>query len=472
VKEGLKKKNMKYQLICALLFLLPCTTTQAQNVGIGTVTPQFRADIADTSTTTLLRLRNITDVVGSRTLLRLATTTSTSVSNFNSSFIGNYLPSGGGSAFIVGTASPNLSPAERMRLNENGNLGIATTDPQARLHLDLTGTTNADAMIIDDDGDPVFRFRRDGSERSYFQLLGEDFKVATTTNNETGRLILRTNGTDRVFVMPNGNTGIGADAPAARLHVEGDIIAEDATPALLFRATGSPSTIAFMQIVGNNMLFGSGISTSMPLRFYTAGEERAVITQNGLLGFGTTSPITDFHLDFGSSLNFEPIIVNFSGGTRQIQFRRQNVAFGMMEFAQDVMSLGTVSTDHLVFRTNSSERMRVDQNGRIAMNTISVPAGYRLAVNGNIICTDITTLPFGSWPDYVFGDNHKRPTLEELQEYIRQHRHLPGLPSATTIEKEGIKLGEMQRLQMEKIEELTLYILELKKEIDALKNHH
>lgn len=463
---------MKYQLISALLFLLLCNTTmQAQNVGIGTITPQYRADIADTSTTTLLRLRNITDVTGSRTLLRLATTTSTSISNFNSSYIGNYLPSGGGSAFIVGTASPNLSPAERMRLNENGNLGIATNDPLARLHLDLTGTTNADAMIIDDDEDPVVRFRRNGSDRSYFQLLGEDFKVATTTNNETGRLILRTNGTDRMFILPNGNTGIGIDDPATRLHVAGDVIAEDGSPGFFLRNTNSASTLGFMQIVGNNMLVGSGISTTMPLRFYTAGVERAVITSGGLFGFGVTSPLTDFHLDFSGSPNFEPIIVNLSGGTRQVQFRRSGTPFGFMEFSTDVMAIGTYASDYLMLRTNGTERVRIQPDGDVGINTTSIPNGYQLAVNGDIICTEITAMPYGSWPDYVFGNTHQRLPLIALEEYINKNNRLPGIPSADSIEKEGIKLGEMQRLQMEKIEELTLYILELKKEIDALKNH-
>lgn len=453
-----------------LLVLSACyIDLPAQNVGIGTLTPQYKTDIADTATTTLLRLRNITDAPGSRTLLRLATSVTSTASNFNSSYIGNYLPSGGGSAFIVGTAEPNLSPSERMRLNEHGNLGIATNDPLARLHLDLTNSSNADAMIIDDDGDPVFRFRRNGSERSYFQLLGDDFRIATSANNDLGQLILRTNGTDRVNIMPNGNTGIGTDAPAARLHVAGDVIAQDASAAFLMRAPGDPSTIGFWQVIGNTMMFGSGISTTMPLRIYTAGEERAVFTGTGLFGFGTTTPGGDFHLDFGSSINFEPVIMNFSGGTRRIQFRRQNVEFGIIEFATDVMSIGTTSQDHFVMRTNGLERMRIDQNGRVGINTFSVPSPYRLAVNGEILCTDITALPFASWPDYVFGEQHKLPSLEEVQAHIRKYGHLPGIPSAATIAKDGLKLGEMQRLQMEKIEELTLYILELKKEIDELR---
>jgi hypothetical protein len=463
-------KNMKMYLTLFTCILFTAGQCLAQNVGIGTATPQFRTDIADSSATTLLRLRTITNTPGSRTLVRFATTETSTVQNFNSSFAGNYLPSGGGSAFIIGTASPNLSPVERMRLDQNGFLGIGTADPLARLHLDMTTTTNSDAIIIDDDADPVVRFRRNGTDLGFFQFLDNDFKMGTSVNNDLGQLILRTNGTDRVFVNPNGNTGIGINSPAARLHVSGDIIAEDASPSLLFRATDG-STTGFFQTVGNNLLLGSAINTTTPLRFYTAGVERAIINSNGFFGYGTSSPQGDFHLDFGNSFNFEPIIANFTGGTRQIQFRRQNSPFAYMEFAQDMLSIGMYEQDNISFRTDDAERMRIGSNGKVSINTISTPGSYHLGVNGWIICTDITTLPFNQWPDYVFSPSYKLKPLNELEQYVRQNQHLPGIPSAEEIKKNGTGLGEMQRLQMEKIEELTLYILELKKEIDQLKQH-
>jgi hypothetical protein len=459
------KKKYGFVLIALLSAIL---TVQAQNVGIGTVNPSYRMDIADSSATTLLRLRSISDNPGSRTLLRIATATSNTVSNFNSSYIGNERPSGGGSAFIIGTASPNLSPSERLRVSESGLVGIGTPDPAARLHLDMTSTTNEDAVIIDDDTDPVFRFRRSGSERAYFQLLGNDFKMATSANNEDGQLILRTNGTDRFFITPTGNIGIGASTPASRLHVEGDMIVQDLTPSLFFRGTDN-STTAFFQTLGNNLLVGTAIGTTTPMRFYTAGVERAVINSNGFFGFGIGTPTTDFHLDFSSSFNFEPLTVNFTGGTRQIQFRRQNSPFAFMEMTTDVFSIGTYGADHLTFRTNGTEYMRIQSNGDVAINTNSVPVGYQMAVRGRIICTDVTSLPFDEWPDYVFSPSYKLRPLSELEQYVQTHHRLPGIPSAEEVKKDGIGLGDMQRRQMEKIEELTLYIIELKKEIDLLK---
>jgi len=72
-------------------------------------------------------------------------------------------------------------------------------------------------------------------------------------------------------------------------------------------------------------------------------------------------------------------------------------------------------------------------------------------------------------PDYVLVKNYKLRDLDEVEDFIKKNNHLPGIPSAKTIETNGLGLGEMQKLQMEKIEELTLYIIELKKEMEKLK---
>ena len=200
-------KTLLYIFTSTLLVVLPFNLIQAQNIGIGTNTPAFKTDIVDSTATTLLRLRTLTDVPDSRTLLRFSTTTSNSVLNFNSSFIGNTRPSGGGSSLIFGTARDNLSPGERMRLNEDGFLGIGTTGPLAKLHIDLTGTTNDNAMIINDDDDPIVYFQRNNANRGFLQQLGNDFKIGTTVDNNTGNFIIRTNGADRAWFTPHRPPG-------------------------------------------------------------------------------------------------------------------------------------------------------------------------------------------------------------------------------------------------------------------------
>jgi hypothetical protein len=122
---------------------------------------------------------------------------------------------------------------------------------------------------------------------------------------------------------------------------------------------------------------------------------------------------------------------------------------------------------------NSSHRLGVDGNavvtGALRVGTTVTPAGYKLAVDGKAICTELLVRLVPNWPDYVFNNNYKLPELVEVENFIKKNNHLPGIPSAKTIEANGMNVGEMQKLQMQKIEELTLYIIELKKEIEKLK---
>jgi hypothetical protein len=74
------------------------------------------------------------------------------------------------------------------------------------------------------------------------------------------------------------------------------------------------------------------------------------------------------------------------------------------------------------------------------------------------------------WQVFIFDDEYSLMSLEDLEKHIKTNKHLPGIPSAEEIENNGLMLGETQKLMMQKIEELTLYIIELKKEINNLKS--
>ena len=73
------------------------------------------------------------------------------------------------------------------------------------------------------------------------------------------------------------------------------------------------------------------------------------------------------------------------------------------------------------------------------------------------------------WPDYVFDNSYTLPSLEQTEEYIKDNGHLPGVPSAKEIEEQGLNLGEMNKILMQKVEELTLQVIELNKQIKELK---
>ncbi len=105
----------------------------------------------------------------------------------------------------------------------------------------------------------------------------------------------------------------------------------------------------------------------------------------------------------------------------------------------------------------------------IVMKSSNVGANLKLSVYGTVQAKEVlVTSNAASWPDYVFDDNYNLMSLSDVEKYISEFNHLPNIPDAKEIGSEGLSLGEMQRLHMEKIEELTLYTINQEKEINNL----
>ena len=113
--------------------------------------------------------------------------------------------------------------------------------------------------------------------------------------------------------------------------------------------------------------------------------------------------------------------------------------------------------------------MYFNPKGQIGIGTSKMPIDAKLAVEGKIYAREIE-VNNNSWPDYVFTPDYKMLTLSELEAYVNRYSHLPGIPSAETVSKEGINLGEMNGILLKKVEELTLYIIQQQKEIDEIKS--
>ena len=135
---------------------------------------------------------------------------------------------------------------------------------------------------------------------------------------------------------------------------------------------------------------------------------------------------------------------------------------------QGGLTIANMNAAPMSFLTNGTKRMTIDgTTGYVGIGTANPSA--LLSVNGEIRTKKVrVTLNASDWPDYVFMDAYQLPSLQELEQYVERHRHLPGVPSADVIASEGLELGDMQKLQMQKIEELTLYIIQQNKRIEAL----
>lgn len=115
----------------------------------------------------------------------------------------------------------------------------------------------------------------------------------------------------------------------------------------------------------------------------------------------------------------------------------------------------------------SDQRLVFFRNdGFVGIGT-STAEGFKLAVNGNIRAKEIKVET--DWSDFVFEDHYRLPTLKEVEEFIEKNGHLKDIPSAKEVEENGVLLGEMDSKLLQKIEELTLYIIQQQKEIEQLK---
>ena len=107
--------------------------------------------------------------------------------------------------------------------------------------------------------------------------------------------------------------------------------------------------------------------------------------------------------------------------------------------------------------------MTIERTGNVGIGTTNPT--HKLSVNGTIRAKEV--IVESGWSDYVFEDDYRLAPLAEVEAHITAHGHLPGIPSATEIEQNGAKLSELVTLQMAKIEELTLHLIEKEKQLEA-----
>ncbi|MBW6483930.1 MAG: hypothetical protein K0B10_12840 [Vicingaceae bacterium] len=190
------------------------------------------------------------------------------------------------------------------------------------------------------------------------------------------------------------------------------------------------------------------------------------LTRLNTTGFGTQAN-TQYQLNIVS--------VNKSAGIRLVNLG--NSDYGIKNEVQNPFIKAYTVTkggkDVFIVNGDGTVNIRTNESPSIKSIAVTNPNSnqdvFRVMSDGHIWATELDIKLKTNFPDYVFKANYNLMSIEELEKYIKKHNHLPNIPSAKEIEKNGLSVGEMQVKQMEKIEELTLYIIELKKEIEALK---
>ncbi len=389
-------------------------------------------------------------------------------------------------------------------------VGIGTTSPETKLHVvDTVNTADgaAGAFINLQNAtvtSPIgvmsgIRFRLDGVNSGintrfkggiFFQKTNL-FGVGTLlfVNNSTGDNSSATATDARMAITSTGNVGIGIVTPNYKLHIAtGDLFVQSSAGRIIYGYDGGNQWRYSTTGGGADLLMSSFNGSTETYKHY--------FSQNGDvgIGIGSTAPVArlDLKTSSSSSGTSAMMIRNSSGDTLirvrdngyvgigyngSIYGRPLNIEGNGVNFYYDVNTFGgsifpDVSNDLVLWSNNSGPGQNVVLQpswGQVTMGTYTPATGYKLSVKGKVICEEAKVQLSASWPDYVFKSDYPLMTIPDLEKSIRKEQHLPNIPAAADMEKNGIMLGDMNRRIIEKVEELTLYIIDLNKQNEQLR---
>jgi hypothetical protein len=374
------------------------------------------------------------------------------------------------------------------KIDSTGNVGIGIMSPTIKLEVD--GSTGVDAPIESLRLNINSGYSSGRADLSWYSQQGSYVmgtmgvqQGASYVNPKfllrvaDGNKVLR----DRIAIDKDGNVGIGTMGPVSKLDIVG--------------ASNVYSRFDFTNYRGVLRLFNNSMglantqdlgidftpSTGNPFAGIYSGWQES--TSHGFLAFKVTS-------DYGSSLPEHMRIAangNIGFGTSspndKLDIQGTDIGIRMTGSARSRINLTTASQHGWqieVSETNGNQpagdlgfteigiagRFVIKKGGNIGIGTTS--PSEKLSVNGNINAKKIIVTQTG-WSDYVFDKDYKLRSLSSLETFIRENKHLPEVPSAKEVEEKGISVGDNQALLLKKIEELTLYVIELNKANNEMK---
>lgn len=253
-----------------------------------------------------------------------------------------------------------------------------------------------------------------------------------------------------------------------------------------------------IDVYGHEILIDnlSGTTTEKTLStLLPTGKARIVFTSDGSMctaennlywGFGLNYEVDNTTTTTGDLKVNGNISGNIAGGALRIQSTSGTLDLGAQNnlyahiytdrpytiFNKPVWAMtgefSAYSTQDLRLQTSGTTRMLISNStGNVGIGTME--PDKELTVNGTIHAKEILLDLNGPLADYVFDSKYKLMPISEVEQFVNTNKHLPSIPSASEVKTNGLNMGEMQNKLLQKIEELTLYVIEQQKEINQLK---
>ncbi|MDR0207148.1 MAG: hypothetical protein LBI45_07845 [Bacteroidales bacterium] len=348
-------------------------------------------------------------------------------------------PAGGLTIAPNGYVGIGGTPQQKFQVDGNtyltGNLGVGFNNPTQKFRVEGTTLLNGDVTIGNDGGTIPQEGDEPNRSNTKFQIYADTYisggslGIGTTTPSQklhvagnaymSGNLgIGVSNPTQKLHIVGtsyfNGNVGIGVSSPSQKLHVVGTTFLDGNL------GVGTSTPTQKLHVVGTTYLNGNvGVGTGTPSqKLHVVG----TTFLDGNLGVGTGTPTQKLHVEGTTYLN-------------------GNVGVGISSQTQKLHVVGNSYFNGNIGVGVSNPTAKIDVAGLIRAHDVKVCL--------NQGC------------DYVFEDGYNLMNLNDLKAFIKTNKHLPDVAPAAEMEAEGINLSEMNALLLRKVEELTLYIIQI-----------
>ncbi len=408
---------------------------QGGNVGIGTTTPNMPLVIKGDGSANAVGFNDAADV-----------------------------PRG---SIFVSSASLGLNASTKLYLTSNGsgitidaggNVGIGTTTPQDKL--DVEGGSIVVNRYAGNFSSGLYLTSTIGPTHYNWRITAQDqVSDALEFGSSTGPGVT-TWAAPAMVIKQSGNVGIGTTSPSVTgtgLHIykAGDAMIKvdtagvDGGNAYFTGVSGSPNGAMYVtNATARNLYLGTGSQTATQL----------TINPSGNVGIGTTDPRSPFAINNGTG-TYGGLWVGQGTGKGWIYY-------GNSATDWKAGKIDATTNNFEIQRHDGASYLAITPAGNVGIGTTD-PGAYKLAVKGKIRAEEVVVDT--GWADFVFQKDYDLMPLEKVAKHIEKAGHLPGIPTAREVEENGISIGQIQSKLLQKIEEMTLYMIDLKKENETLK---
>jgi trimeric autotransporter adhesin len=302
-------------------------------------------------------------------------------------------------------------------------------------------------------------------------------------------------------VITGTNVGVGTNAPQTKLHVSTTAAATDILRIehkdstgfgrfTFFNDQGFANRATFTRYGSKNTNTVAPLFPASNLLAFGCNKGSFLISTAGDIGLNTvfngTQKMRMFVDDSTGFMGigggvFPTSKIHFNSDVATDSLRITNSTTGHTE--ADGLMIGNNGNNafvwnkenaNLAFGTRDSSRMIINGTGQVSIGNVTAPAGYKLYVEQGILTEKVKVAikTNSEWSDYVFAPDYQLTPLQDVEQYIKANKHLPNVPSADEVVASGIDMAKMDAKLLEKIEELTLYMIQIKKENEKLQQQN